>query len=368
MAISQKPFTALVEDTMLEVRENSSEASVERKYQRRVNDVYVRLLPIKYDFDFLRASSSLTIASAYSTGTVTIDISVSTTAVVGIATVWTTAMTGYKMKINGNDEIYTFTYASGTTGTISPAYTGSADATTATYILFQDTYSMASDFESDRLVVPPGFYYDYAGSKVQLNPLFSKEWYKTWTTNSNNLPTNYRFFGRDTSNLYWQVQFTPPITAAKKISYEYIPALVEMSEYTTGTCATTAGDATVTGTGTDFVNNVSAGDAFRMDSASNDWYLVSSVTDGTHLKLTANYPSVKTTAAYTISEVPKYPVALQLAIFYGACFLSAQDQDNAVSVKTYFTLAEGVVQEYQKLTNRSKYGRQKMKVKDLYRQ
>ena len=140
-----------------------------------------------------------------------------------------------------------------------------------------------------------------------------------------------------------------------------------MSEYTTGTCATTAGDATVTGTGTDFTNNVSAGDAFRMDSISNDWYLVSSVTDATHLELTANYPSTKTTAAYTISEVPKYPVALQLAIFYGACFLSAQDQDNTVSVKTYFTLAEGVITEYQKLTNRSKYGRQKMKVKDLYR-
>jgi hypothetical protein len=367
MAISQKPFTALVEDTMIEVRENSSESSVENKYKRRVNDVYVRLIPSKYDFDFLRASSSLTIAAAYSTGTVTIDISVSTTAIVGVSTVWTTTMTGYKMKINGNDEIYTFTRTGATTGTISPAYTGSSDATTVTYILFQDTYSMASDFESDRLVIPPGFYYDYAGSKVQLNPQFSKDWYKTWTTNSNNLPTNYRFFGRDSSNLYWQVQFTPPITSAKKISYEYIPALVEMTEYTTGTCATTAGSTTVEGTGTDFVNNVSAGDAFRMDSTSNDWYLVASVTDADTLVLTSAYPSAKTTAAYTISEVPKYPVALQLAIFYGACFLSAQDQDNQVGIKTYFTLAENVVNEYQKLTNRSKYGRQKMKVRDLYR-
>jgi hypothetical protein len=136
------------------------------------------------------------------------------------------------------------------------------------------------------------------------------------------------------------VQFTPPITTAKKVSYEYIPALVEMSEYTTGTCATAAGDATVTGTGTDFTNNISAGDAFRMDSVSDDWYLVSSVTDGTHLELTANYPSTKTTAAYTISEIPKYPVSLHLAIFYGACALSALDQDNSAAAKNFSGLAE----------------------------
>lgn len=367
MAISQKPFTALVEDTMLEVRENSSETTVENKYKRRINDVYVRLLPMKYDFDFMKTSSSVTITAAYSTGTVTIDISASTTAIAGASTVWTTGMTGWKMKINGNDEIYTFTYGSGTTGTISPAYTGSSDATTATYVLFQDTYSMTGDFDRERLVIPPGFFYDYGGAKVQLTPSFTKDWYKSWTTSTSQLPVNYRFFGRDSTNLYWQAQFTPPITTAKKISYEYIPSLIEMSEYTTGTCATTAGSTTVEGTGTNFLTNVSTGDAFRMDSAPNDWYLVSSITDADTLELTVAYPSSKTTAAYTISEVPKYPISLHLALFYGACFLSAQDQDNLQLAKNYISLAETVVQDYQKASNRYKYGRQKMGVKDLYR-
>jgi hypothetical protein len=362
--ISQKSFTALCEDTMLEVRENSSETTVENKYKRRINDVYVRLLPMKYDFDFLKGNSSVTISAAYSTGT--LSGTIATANVIGVSTVWVTGMTGWKMKISGNDEIYTFTWATALTGTVSPVLTATI-ATGTSYILFQDTYSMASDFDRERLVIPPGFYYDYGGSKVSLEPKFTKDWYKTWTTSSTNLPTAYRFFGRDSTNLYWQAQFTPPITTAKKISYEYIPSLIELSEYITGTCATTAGDTTVTGTGTDFLNNVSAGDAFRMDSALNDWYLVASVTDGTHLELTANYPSSKATAAYTISEVPKYPISLHLALFYGACALSAQDQDNAQSAKNYIALAESVVQDYQKMANRYKYGRQKMGVKDLYR-
>lgn len=362
MAISQKPFTALVEDAMIEVRENSSEPSVENKYKRRMNDIYVRYIPNKYEFDFMKNNSSITISAAYSTGTIS-----GTTAsanVTGVFTVWTTGMTGWKMKISGNDEIYTFTYATALTGTVSPVLTATITAGTS-YVLFQDTYSMASDY--DRLVIPPGFYYDYGGSKVPITPQFTKDWYKSWTISSTTLPASYRFFGRDSTNLYWQAQFTPPITTAKKISYEYIPLLVEMVEYTTGTCATTAGDATVTGTGTDFTNNVSAGDAFRIDSVVNDWYLVSSVTSATALELTAAYPASKTTATYTISEIPKYPVSLHLALFYGACALSAQDQDNATAAKNYFSLMETIIQDYRKSENRYKYGRQKMGVKDLYR-
>jgi hypothetical protein len=143
--------------------------------------------------------------------------------------------------------------------------------------------------------------------------------------------------------------------------------LTEMTEYVTGTCATTAGDATVEGTSTDFTNNVSAGDAFRIDSAPNDWYIVSSITDADTLELTAAYPVAKTTTAYTICKIPKYPIALHQALFYGGCGLSSMDQDNATAAKNYFALMESAINDYRKIENRYKYGRQKMKVKDLYR-
>ena len=360
MAIAHKPFTAIVEEVMLEVRENSTEAAVERKYQRRVNDIYARELSQK-DFDFLKTSNSITVGAAYSTGT--ISGSSGSTSVTGSGTTWTNTHTGYKLKISGNDEIYTFTYASGTTGTVTPALT--ADISADSYIMFQDTYSLASDF--DRFAIPPGMFYDYGGSRVSISPQFPKDWYQTWTTNSTNLPTHYRLFGRSSSTLYWQVQVTPPITAAKKLSYEYYPLLTEMTEYITGTCATTAGDATITGTSTDFVNNVSAGDAFRMDSAPNDWYIVSSVTDATHLELSAAYPVTKTTAAYTICKIPQMPVSLHLAIFYGACSLSSQDQDNATAAKTYQALYQKTITDYMANQSKGKLGRQVMRVKEKYR-
>lgn len=360
--ISAKPFMALVEDTMLEVRESSTTTAVENKYKRRVNDIYARMIPAKYEFDFMKSNSSVTVSAAYSTGT--LSGTIATANVTGVLTVWTTDMTGWKMKISGNDEIYTFTFATALTGTVSPVLTATIAASTS-YILFQDTYSLVSDY--DRLVIPPGFYYDYGGSKVSIDPKFTKDWYKSWTTSSTSLPTSYREFGRDSTNLYWQVQFTPPITTAKKISYEYIPLLTDMTEYVTGTCATAAGDATITGTTTDFVNNVSAGDAFRMDALPNDWYLVSSITSALVLELTANYPSANTTAAYTICKIPKYPVSLHLALFYGACFLSAQDQDDPVATKNYAALMVLMLDDYRKIENRYKYGRQKMTVKELYR-
>jgi len=363
MALAQIPFTKLVEDTMLEVRENSSETAVERKYQRRVNDIYARDLPTKFDFGFMRAASSVTISAVYSTGTVS-GTSASTT-ITGASTVWVTGHTGWKMKINGNDEVYTFTWTNATSGTLSPALTATIAAST-TYVLFQDTYSLASDY--DRLVIPPGFYYDYGGSKVQISEKFNKDWYKGWTASSTLLPVSYRVFGRDSTNLYWQVQFSPPITTGKKISYEYYPSLADMTEYTTGTCATTAGDATITGTSTDFTNNVAAGDAFRMDSRPNDWYLVSSITTATGLELTANYPSTISTAAdYTICKVPKLPVGLHLALFYGACGLSCQDQDDDSSAKNFLSLYEKTVVQFKVSENRQKFGRQRMTVKDMYR-
>lgn len=61
-----------------------------------------------------------------------------------------------------------------------------------------------------------------------------------------------------------------------------------MSQYVDGTVSVTAGDATVTGTGTLFVANVAAGDMFFI-AGSLASYVVGSITDNTHLELTTNY-------------------------------------------------------------------------------
>jgi hypothetical protein len=104
-----------------------------------------------------------------------------------------------------------------------------------------------------------------------------------------------------------------------------------------------------------------------MDSAPQDWYLVASVTDATYLELTAAYPTTNGVSAnYTVSSVPQIPVSLQLALFYGACAMSSQDQDNQNSAKNYLGLYAAQIIAYKTIENKMKAGKQRMKVKDLY--
>lgn len=362
MAIAQSPFTKIYEDVMLEVRENSTEASVKNKYKRRVNDIYARDLFSKNDFDFMTRIGTLTIPAGYTTGTAS--IASGGTAVTGSGTVWAASMNGYKIRFFGNQDIYIFTYVSPTSGTVSPAFSGDAAISGGQYMIFQDTFSLADDY--DRVIDPPGFYYDYYNARVTLLRKMTPDWYKMWSTVRSLFPMYYRPFGRASNNLYWQVQFAPPILHNKFIYYEYIPTFVDMKEYTTGTAATTAGSAIVTGTGTDFVNNVNTGDAFRKDAYTQDWYIIASVDSPTQITLTAPYPITTATGAYTISDVPQIPVSLQLAIFYGACALSLQDQDNEAAAKNFYTLYSTAIQEYQQVENRMKMGKQRMRVKDMY--
>ena len=362
MSIAQIPFTKIYEDVMLEVRENSTEASVKNKYRRRVNDVYARDLFAKNDFDFMSRIGTVTIPAGYTTGTAS--VAAGGTAVAGVGTTWTTAMTGYKFRFFGNQDIYTFTRTSNTTGTISPAFSGDAAISGGQYLIFQDTYSLAGDY--DRMVDPPGFYYDYYNARVSLFRKLTPDWYKLWSTVRSLFPMYYRPFGRSSDNLYWQVQFAPPILHTKYIYYEYIPTFADMKEYSNGTTTTTAGSTVVNGTGCDFTNNVSAGDAFRKDAYTQDWYLVAAVNSPTQLTLTAPYPIATTNTAYTCSNVPQCPVSLQLAIFYGTCALSAGDQDDDTSAKNFMSLYLTAIQEYQQIENRMKMGKQRMKVKDSY--
>jgi len=63
------------------------------------------------------AGSGNRVGTDYSTGTVT--VTVDTGAVVGVGTSWTSGMNGLGFKATGHTKWYRFTYASGTTGTIS---------------------------------------------------------------------------------------------------------------------------------------------------------------------------------------------------------------------------------------------------------
>lgn len=62
---------------------------------------------------------------------------------------------------------------------------------------------------------------------------------------------------------------------------------IEMTSPLSGTLSTASGDATVTGTGTDFINELYVGACVKVSDTSEILY-VSSITDATHFEATAN--------------------------------------------------------------------------------
>jgi hypothetical protein len=64
------------------------------------------------------------------------------TALVGTDTVWTTAMTGRRIRIAGGAEFYTFTFGTTTTGTIDRAYEGDTE-TAASFRIWQAIFELS---------------------------------------------------------------------------------------------------------------------------------------------------------------------------------------------------------------------------------
>jgi hypothetical protein len=86
-----------------------------------------------------RVEAILQTTAEYATGTVA--VTQGSTAVTGTDTVWTAAMSGRGFRVDGRDEIYTFTRTGDTTGTLDRAYEGDDDAD-ATYRIFQQIYAL----------------------------------------------------------------------------------------------------------------------------------------------------------------------------------------------------------------------------------
>jgi len=139
------PFTRMWERVQSQMREVSTESEVEDKYKDVVNQIYQQDLAEYFTWDYDSEEDTVTLIAEHKTGNV--DVTNGSTTVSGGATspVFTSAMTGRKFKVGSSDEIYTFTFVSSTSGTISPAYLGDT-ATDASYAIFQDTYELATDF------------------------------------------------------------------------------------------------------------------------------------------------------------------------------------------------------------------------------
>lgn len=101
----------------------------------------------------LEKDGTISTTARYNTGTV--DATNGSASISGTSTVWTSAMTGREIRIGGRNELYTFTYVSGTSGTLDRVYEGDTDTELA-YEIVQRFYNLASDVEQvvDNLLDP----------------------------------------------------------------------------------------------------------------------------------------------------------------------------------------------------------------------
>ena len=357
------PFTQIVEDVMREMRESSTESVVEAKYQRRVNHVYMYDLPNRYEWDWLRTRTTIAVSGLYDTGT--ISVTNASADVTGTSTVWVTGYTGWRIKISGDDTVYTFTYVSGTTATISPAYLGDTD-TAATYILYQPVYTLPTDFAKFPIKDPRVWYWS-SGSMIPVKWYDDQLFMKRSTYIGNNYPIGWREFPTRSALGYSQIELASPTNDNVSLGLEYIKAQQEMYEVADTSHGTTACTTTTIYTANDLASKIAAGMYYSTDPSTfggaREWSLISAVgtstvTNGFTVNTLRAAPS--TTAACTICTAPVMPIQHQHVLFYGACMLTGLEQ-NDPTASGYVSAYSNVVQEIMSTKNRKRYGDQRVK-------
>ncbi len=98
----------------------------------------------------VEAESQFVTVAVYRTGTIA--LTANATTVTGTDTVFTSAMTGRKIRPSGRNESYTFTYVSATSGTLDRGYEGET-ATELAYDIYQNRYDLASGFREPMIAV-----------------------------------------------------------------------------------------------------------------------------------------------------------------------------------------------------------------------
>ncbi len=288
-----------------------------------VNDAYTRSLPALNDWNPIITEGYITTTAYYNTGTVAVNAA--STSLTGTGTTWTASMTannGWKIRFAGLDGTYTFTYLSATTATINPALEGAVNQSAAAYVLFQDEYALASDF--DRLLRNGSIYVQQGGRITDIISESTRDQFREMFTSEPSDRIFRAILTRINSSGYRMVRLNPPPRIAKIYPYEYIPKIIPMKEYTTGTISVTNGNTVVTGTSTQFSSNVSAGMYFRVDSVgqgdSSKWYQIASVDSATQITLSSNYlDGADSGSEYTICSAPTmFPTEFHEFILYEA--------------------------------------------------
>jgi len=101
-----------------------------------------RRLSMSGTWGFWEDDQSITLETPITAGTVS--VTNGSTAVTGVATGWTSGITGREFRKTGDGISYEITFLTATTATIDPAYQGDT-STGSDYVIFRELYSLQAD-------------------------------------------------------------------------------------------------------------------------------------------------------------------------------------------------------------------------------
>lgn len=218
----------------------------------------------------------------YTTGTCT--VTNGSASIVGIGTVWTSAMNGRKFRFSSDQAYYRIKSVDSTTGiTLTAPYQGSTNSSGSTYIIYKDEYRLAPDVDT----------------------------YKTIVQIQNAI-----------------AMFSTPTARFDKFfpsPYSYSNPNLEMMEgttldtYSTGTVTVTVNSSTIVGVGTSWTSVEGLG-RMSMITVGTNVYTVKSVTDATNLVIFEVPSTGAMTSLYSISlnnlMVQVFPIPSQQENLY----------------------------------------------------
>lgn len=332
------PYTELTERAA-EISRSGSEND-KSKVRGAVNDVATKEIGGKFDWNFLKVSSSLTTESKYNTGTVS-GTTGGTQLTFSTDTVIASTIKNWKIKISGNDVVYDFTYSDATGGTVNPPLAGTTNPSSTTYALFKPVYALAGDF--DRFPVKGGLILWQGGRKTILSEKRHIQYYDEYSA-SPGTPSCCRIVENDTAGNP-QVELVPPPQYGIALSYDYFRHMNPLSQSSWGTIAITASTNTVTGTTSARFMDATTGDYIRVNAngikEDSEWYRITAITHDSSLTISGLFANSGVSAAeYVISSVPDMPVPLHLAVLHGAVRELVGDQDDPMYIYHNQKMAE----------------------------
>ena len=332
------PFTELVERTSEIARERPD---VQPKIRGYVNDVYLREIARKWDWNFLLVGSTITTTPSQSTGTVSANTGDTVAVFAGVTL--DASFTGSQLRITGNDVVYNCVYQSATSLTIQPPLSGNTNVASGGYNLYFPFYALPSDF--DRFPKNGGFANWIGGNQKVIQETPFQEWGLNYSSNPSDIPERIRIIGTNTAGNQL-LEINPPPKSAKSYLNNYFCSLEPMRETTAGLISNiTSGGTNVLGDTTCRFLEATTGDWLRIDALgeSNDslWYRIISIQNNSALTLQTAFAATGITSAqYTICSAPQMPIKMHPAILYGSVLQCVTDQDDPMFASYNMKLAE----------------------------